>query len=63
MVVDRDDPAALVSALRRVLVEPGVAERMATEAARLAPSMGWSVVAGAYVALANRLVSKHPALV
>jgi glycosyltransferase involved in cell wall biosynthesis len=58
IVVDRDDPAALVLALRRVLVEPGLADRMAAEASRLAPSMGWSVVAGAYVDLANRLLSE-----
>jgi hypothetical protein len=36
---------------------------MAAEASRLAPSMAWSVVAGAYVNLANRLLSKDPALV
>ena len=63
IIVDRDDPAALILALRRVLVEPGLADRMAAEASRLAPSMGWSVVAGAYVDLANRLLSKRPALV
>jgi glycosyltransferase involved in cell wall biosynthesis len=63
IVVDHDDPAALVSALCRVLVEPGLAEAMAAEASRLAPSMGWSVVAGAYLALANRLLSRDPALV
>ena len=63
IIVDRDDPAALVLALRRVLVEPGLADRMAAEASRLAPSMCWSVVAGAYVDLANRLLSKRPALV
>jgi glycosyltransferase involved in cell wall biosynthesis len=63
MIVDRDDPAALVSALSRVLVEPGLADRMAAEASRLAPSMCWSVVAGSYVDLANRLLSKDPALV
>jgi glycosyltransferase involved in cell wall biosynthesis len=63
IIVDRDDPAALVSALRRVLVEPGLADRMAAEASRLAPSMCWSVVAGAYVGLANHLLSKDPALV
>jgi glycosyltransferase involved in cell wall biosynthesis len=63
IIVDRDDPAALVSALRRVLVEPGLADRMAAEASRVAPSMCWSVVAGSYVHLANRLLSKDPALV
>ena len=63
IIVDRDDPAALVLALRRVLVEPGLADRMAAEASRLAPSMCWSVVVGAYVDLANRLLSKRPALV
>ena len=63
LIVDRDDPAALVLALRRVLVEPGLADRMAAEASRLAPSMGWPVVAGAYVALANRLLSESLAFV
>ncbi len=63
IVVDRDDPAALVVALRRVLVEPGLADRMAAEASRLAPSMAWPVVAEAYVDLANRLLSESLALV
>jgi glycosyltransferase involved in cell wall biosynthesis len=63
LIVDRDDPAGLVSALRRVLVEPGLAQRMAGEASRLAPSMCWSVVAGSYVDLANHLLTKARALV
>jgi glycosyltransferase involved in cell wall biosynthesis len=63
IVVDRDDPAALVLALRRVLVEPGLANRMAAEASRLAPTLRWSVIAETYLDLANRLVSKDPALV
>ncbi len=63
IVVDHDDPAALVDALRRVLVEPGLAGAMAAEASRLAPAMGWPVVARAYLGLADHLLSKHPALV
>jgi glycosyltransferase involved in cell wall biosynthesis len=63
IVVDHDDPAALVSALRRVLVEPGLADSMAAEAARLAPHMGWSVVARAYAEMGQRLLSKQPVLV
>jgi glycosyltransferase involved in cell wall biosynthesis len=56
LVVEQDDPEAMAAALQRVLTEPGLADSMAAEAARLAPSMGWSVVAGAYVELADRLV-------
>lgn len=56
IVVDHDDPDAMARALRRVLVEPDLAPRMAAEAARLAPDMGWPVVAAAYVDLAARLL-------
>ncbi len=54
IVVSHDDPDALADALRRVLLEPGLAESMAAEASRIAPSLGWPVVAGAYLALAHR---------
>ena len=63
IVVDHDDPDALVSALRRVVTEPHVAGSMATEARRLAPSMAWSVVAGEYLRLAHRLIAQRSALV
>jgi len=63
IVVDHDDPDALVSALRRLLLEPGLADAMGAEASRLAPTMAWSVVAGAYLGLGSRLLRKHPALV
>jgi glycosyltransferase involved in cell wall biosynthesis len=63
MVVDHNDPAALVEALRRILLEPGLADSMAAEASRLAPDMGWSVVAGAYATLGRQLLAKQPALV
>lgn len=62
LVVDHDEPGALAAALRRVLTEPGLLDRMATEAARLAPAMGWPVIAGAYRRLADELVPLSPAL-
>lgn len=62
IVVDHDDPEALVVALRRVLDEPELAGSMAHEARRLAPTMTWSVVAGQYLRLAQRLGSARTAL-
>src|SRR6202034_4700299 len=46
IVVDHDDPDAMALALRRILTRPELAASMAAEASRLAPSLGWSVVAG-----------------
>ena len=63
IVVDHDDPDALVSALRRVVTEPHLAGSMATEARRLAPRMAWSVVAAEYLRLAHRLTAERSALV
>jgi glycosyltransferase involved in cell wall biosynthesis len=63
LVVDHHDPDAMAHALQRVLAEPGLAERMAAEARRLAPTLGWPVVAGQYLGLADRLVAAQPALV
>jgi polysaccharide biosynthesis protein PslF len=63
LVVDHDDPDAMARALRRVLTTPELAASMAAEAARLAPSLGWSMVAGRYVHVANRLLSERLSLV
>jgi glycosyltransferase involved in cell wall biosynthesis len=63
LVVHHDDPDAMASAVRRVLLEPGLADRMAAEAKRIAPSLGWPVVAGAYLELAERLVVARRVLV
>jgi glycosyltransferase involved in cell wall biosynthesis len=63
LVVDHDDPEAMARALRRVLTRPELAARMAAEASRLAPSLGWSVVAGQYLQLANGVLTERLALV
>ncbi len=63
IVVDHDDPDALLSALHRVLTEPDTAAAMEMEASRLAPTMAWPVVANAYVGLANALLAERQAMV
>jgi glycosyltransferase involved in cell wall biosynthesis len=63
LVVDHDDPEAMALALRRILTSPELATKMAEEASRIAPSLGWSVVAGQYLQLANGLLADRLALV
>jgi polysaccharide biosynthesis protein PslF len=63
IIVDHDDPDALVRALTRLLTDSALATRMAAEATRLAPTLGWPVVAAAYLELAGRLLLDRPALV
>ncbi len=59
IVVARRDPHALADALRTVLTQPRLAESMAAEARRLAPSLAWSSVAGRYAALGERLLKRR----
>jgi polysaccharide biosynthesis protein PslF len=63
IVVGHDDPDAMATALRQVLTQPRLAGAMAGEARRLAPEMAWSVVASAYLSLADRLHDDRRALV
>ncbi len=63
IIVDHDDPDAMVRALAHVLTEPIAASNMAAEAQRLAPTLGWPVVADAYLQLADRLLLQRNALV
>lgn len=57
IIVDQDDPDALRTALSQVLTEPRLAGSMAAEARLLAPAMQWSVVASAYILLAQRILA------
>jgi glycosyltransferase involved in cell wall biosynthesis len=61
ILVDHDDPDALVLALWRTLTEPGLASDMAAEASRIAPSLGWPVVAESYLDLAGRICAERAA--
>lgn len=63
IVVDKDDPDAMVAALRQILADPRLAGSMAAEGRRLAPSLAWSTVAASYLTVAQRLLSERRALV
>jgi len=63
LVVPRRDPAALANALRRVLTEPGLADRMGAEARRIAPSLAWPAVAARYQGLGEGLLARRHAVV
>ena len=59
VVVPQGDPAALTAALRRVLSEPGLAERMAERAALRAPELLWGAVARRYRDIATGLAASN----
>jgi len=56
LLVERQDPAGIASALHRVLTEPGLAARMSRHAGDLAPQLLWPAVARRYRDLAAMLV-------
>jgi glycosyltransferase involved in cell wall biosynthesis len=53
LLVERQNPAEIAAALRRVLTEPGLASDLAAEADRLSPALLWSTVAQQYRELAT----------
>ena len=59
IVVPRRDPKVLADAIRKVLTHPRLAEAMATEARRLAPSLAWPSIASRYGALGEELLAKR----
>lgn len=62
LLVERQDPSAIAAALRRVLTEPGLAERMGAEASRIAPELLWPAVAEQYRAAAADALSPSAVL-
>jgi len=55
LLVERQDPAAVASALDRAFTEPGLSARMSRHAADLAPQLLWPAVASSYRELAATL--------
>lgn len=59
LLVPQGDPDALATALRRVLTEEQLSDRMATVSRSIAESLLWPAVARKYIALATSLQSMH----
>jgi glycosyltransferase involved in cell wall biosynthesis len=55
LLVERQDPADIAHALRRVFTEPGLSARMSGHSAGLAPQLLWPAVARSYRELASVL--------
>ena len=63
LVVAHGDRTALTHAVRRVLIEPGLAASMADRSGRVAPELRWSSVAARYRELSDTLVAATSTLV
>jgi glycosyltransferase involved in cell wall biosynthesis len=55
LLVERQDPAGIAQALRRVLTEPGLSARMSSYSVEEAPRLLWPAVAHSYRELASEL--------
>jgi glycosyltransferase involved in cell wall biosynthesis len=56
LLVERQNPGEIAAAVRRVLTEPGLAERLSHRAGALAPALSWRAVAGRYLAAGDALM-------
>ncbi|MFN0281241.1 MAG: glycosyltransferase [Kineosporiaceae bacterium] len=61
LLVERGDADGIARALRRVLTEPLLAERLSGRAEHLSPGLSWRSVAGEYLHLTARLRRRPPA--
>jgi glycosyltransferase involved in cell wall biosynthesis len=57
LLVPHRNPKALAAAIKRILVEPGLATALTSRTGGLAANLRWPVVAARYEALADRLVA------
>lgn len=61
LLVPQGDPAALASAIRRVLTQPGLADNLTRRTRALIPTLLWPAVAARYDDLVRSLVAERPA--
>ncbi|TDD04391.1 glycosyltransferase [Nonomuraea diastatica] len=60
LLVPHGDPAALASAIRRVLTQPGLASNLTRRTRDLIPTLLWPAVAARYDGLGRSLVAARP---
>lgn len=61
IVVPHDDPAALTTAIRRVLTQPGQAAEMSAKARRIGATLYWPTIAKRYDQMAAKLLARSRA--
>jgi glycosyltransferase involved in cell wall biosynthesis len=62
LLVERQDPAGIAAALRRLCTEPGLEAAMRAEAERIAPDLLWPAVADRYRAVASAVAPSRRVL-
>jgi len=60
LLVQPDDSAAMATAVRRILTEPGLAERLSRNARVKAEQYDWSVILPQWERLLKRLMAMPP---
>lgn len=59
LLVPPNDPQAMADAIRRILTEPGLAERLSRNARRTAEQFDWSMILPQWEALLTEVIEKH----
>ncbi|GAB1472144.1 hypothetical protein MASR2M66_30220 [Chloroflexota bacterium] len=59
LLVPPDDPDAMASAIRRILTEPGLAERLSLNARKKAEQFDWSLILPQWEALFSEVINRH----
>lgn len=59
LLVPPNDPEAMASAIRRILTEPGLAQRLSLNARKKAEQFDWSVILPQWEALFSEVTNRH----
>jgi glycosyltransferase involved in cell wall biosynthesis len=62
IIVPHSDPVAMAGAIRTLVTDPELANRMAGVAASIGSALHWPAVADEYEAIASRLVPRSPVI-